>query len=110
MAKSATRISGNIERFSLISNALVLFSCSKGESTMRQANVTLDRLAWRLNELAKASGLSVPFLRKEAYCGRLKTRKVGNAVIVLDEDARSFLKGEGNESQPEQATAGAVAA
>lgn len=71
-------------------------------------SVTCNRLSWRLNELAKASGLSVPFLRKEMSAGRLKVRKVGAAVIVLDEDARAFLSGEGN--QQNLATASAVAA
>lgn len=52
-----------------------------------------ERLSWRLDQLARASGLSVPFLRKEARFGRLKTRRVGTAVIVLDEDARQFLAG-----------------
>lgn len=65
---------------------------------MLQTPVTA-RLSWRLNELAKASGLSVPFLRKEAADGRLRVRKVGAAVIVLDEDARAFLRGEGNQEQ-----------
>ena len=52
-----------------------------------------ERLAWRLSELAQASGLSVPFLRKEAREGNLKTRKIGGAVIVLAEDARAYLAG-----------------
>jgi len=53
-----------------------------------------QRLAWRLAQLSTASGLSVPFLRKEAKLGNLKTQKRGGAVIVLDEDARAYLAGE----------------
>lgn len=49
------------------------------------------RLSWRLAELAKATGLSLPFLRKAAASGKLRTKKIGSAVIVLDQDARDFL-------------------
>ncbi len=56
------------------------------------------RLSWRLAELAAASGLSIPFLRKMIAEGRLKIRRVGSAVIILDEDARAFLAGK-NEAQ-----------
>ncbi len=37
-------------------------------------NQPQPRLAWRLFELAGATGLSIPFLRKEAAEGRLKAR------------------------------------
>lgn len=52
-----------------------------------------QKLAYRLSELAQASGLSVPFLRKEARAGRLKIRKVGGAVIVKACDVDEFLNG-----------------
>ena len=51
------------------------------------------RLSWRLAQLSRATGLSLPFLRKEARLGRLATRKLGGAVIVLDTDARAYLAG-----------------
>jgi len=56
--------------------------------------LTANRLSWRLDQLAEATGLSIPFLRKEARYGRLKTRKIGAAVIVLDRDVKEFLTGE----------------
>jgi hypothetical protein len=59
------------------------------------ANST-ERLSWRLAEFSRASGLSLPFLRKQAREGKLPVRKVGGAVIVLDNDARAYLAGEGN--------------
>lgn len=65
---------------------------------MQNATVTQPRLSWRLNQLAEATGLSVPFLRNEVRAGNLKTRKLGSAVIVLDEDARRYLAGEGAEN------------
>jgi hypothetical protein len=43
---------------------------------LEEKAVTL-RLSWRLDQLAKATGLSIPFLRKEARFGRLKTLKKG---------------------------------
>lgn len=52
------------------------------------------RLSYRLNEVAQATGLSLPFLRKEAREGKLKTRKIGGAVIVLTEDLLTYLKGD----------------
>ena len=54
-------------------------------------SVNSPRLSWRLAELSQATGLSLPFLRKEARLGRLQTKKIGGAVIVLDSDARSYL-------------------
>lgn len=60
--------------------------------------------------MAKATGLSLPFLRKAARDGDLKVRKVKGAVIVLDEDARAFLAGERVTGQKNaEATASAVA-
>lgn len=52
-----------------------------------------NRLAYRLRELARATGLSVPFLRNEARAGRLRVRKIGGAVIVKAQDAEEFLNG-----------------
>ena len=52
------------------------------------------RLAWRLAELAQATGLSLPFLRKEARAGNLPVVRRGTAVIVLDEDVRRYLRGD----------------
>lgn len=57
-----------------------------------------SRLAWRLKDLSTATGLSVPMLRKLIRSGRLRARKIGNCVIILDEDARAFLAGAENET------------
>lgn len=65
---------------------------------MSTNSATKTRLSWRLNELSEATGLSVPFLRNEARAGNLKTRKLGGAVIVLDDDVRRYLTGEGAEN------------
>ena len=57
---------------------------------MQDQNVT-QRLAWRLKELAPASGLSVSFLRKEIRAGRLAAKRAGAAILVLDSDFRRYL-------------------
>jgi hypothetical protein len=104
------RISDIIERFALIHNGLVVFCRPKGGNSVEQM-IVINRLSWRLDQLARASGLSIPFLRKEARFGRLKTRKVGAAVIVLDEDARRFLAGdeaENTNTQSETSLAASV--
>jgi len=66
---------------------------------------TTPRLSWRLAELADASGLSIKFLRVQAKIGNLKTRKVGTAVIVLDEDAKAFLRGQSENNEGEDQAA-----
>lgn len=50
------------------------------------------KLAWRLDEIAQSTGLSVPFLRKEIYAGNLKSNKLGRCVIVLDSDLQEYLR------------------
>ena len=56
-----------------------------------QGNVTTQRLAWGLAEIAKATGLSLGFLRNEVRRGALPTRKCGRRVLVLDEDLKKYL-------------------
>lgn len=53
-----------------------------------------QKLAWPLQEIAKQTGLSVPFLRKEIRNGNLKCRKFGARVLVLDQELHRYLKGE----------------
>jgi hypothetical protein len=50
------------------------------------------RLAWRLEQIATETGLSVQFLRKEIRNGRLQTRKIGRCVVVLNQDLMNFLQ------------------
>jgi hypothetical protein len=57
-----------------------------------QMMVRSDRLAWGLPQLSVALGLSLGFLRKEARCGRLRTKRIGRRVLVLDADVKRYLK------------------
>lgn len=62
-------------------------------------NVTPRRVSWRLTELPPVTGLSLGYWRKVARSGKLPVRKLGEngAVVVLDDDLRFFLAGEGGE-------------
>lgn len=60
---------------------------------MTQEIVT-QKLSWRLAELPPATGLSLAFWRKVVRTGRLRSRKVCGAVIVLDADLQEFLAGD----------------
>ena len=62
------------------------------EGVMRE-NIT-NKLAWRLAEIFKATGISISQLRNEARRGALVVRRRGRMVYVLDEDLRRYLEGE----------------
>ena len=62
---------------------------TKGRGTM-QANT---KIAWRLHEIADATGVTTAFLRKQKSLGRLKTRKIDGVVLVLSEDLQNWLQG-----------------
>jgi len=50
------------------------------------------RLAWRIEEIAKKTGLSVQFLRKEIRNGNLKAQKKGRCILVLESELRNYLE------------------
>jgi len=51
-----------------------------------------NRLAWSLTEIAKQTGLSVSFLRKEIRDGNLIIKRFGRRILVRDEDLRLYLE------------------
>ncbi len=55
---------------------------------------SINRLSWRVDEVAKATGLSSQFIWKQITLDKLKVRKIGRCVLVLDEDLKIYLKGE----------------
>lgn len=58
----------------------------------------VPRLAWRIEEIAKETGLSTQFLRKEIKRNNLKAKKRGRCVLVLNSDLQKYLnEGEDNE-------------
>lgn len=54
---------------------------------------TMQKLSWRLAELPAATGLSLPFWRKQVRLKNIQTRKLGSAIVILDADLKEFLKG-----------------
>lgn len=52
---------------------------------------SITRLAWRVEEIARETGLSIQFLRKEIRNKNLKAKKKGRCVLVLEEDLRQYL-------------------
>lgn len=51
----------------------------------------LERIAWSLEEVSKKTGLSLGFLRNDVKATRLRVRKFGRRVLVLDNDLRQYL-------------------
>lgn len=62
--------------------------------------VTGNRLAWRLDEIAKETGLSVQFLRKEIRNKNLKATRLGRCVLVTSRDLNSYLHANREEQRP----------
>jgi hypothetical protein len=54
-------------------------------------NVTNNRLAWSVSEVAISTGLSTGFVRKEIRAGKLRVRRKGRRLLVLDRDLRRYL-------------------
>lgn len=61
---------------------------------MVEENYKTERLSWRIDEIAKATGLSSQFIWKQIRLDKLKVRKIGRCVLVLDEDLKMYLRGE----------------
>jgi hypothetical protein len=53
----------------------------------------IQKISWRPAELPAVTGLSLAFWRKAIQQKKIKSRRVGTAVIILDSDLREFLKG-----------------
>ncbi len=52
-----------------------------------------QKVSWRLKELPAATGLTMAFWRKVVRLKKIRTRKVGSAIVILDSDLREFLNG-----------------
>jgi hypothetical protein len=61
----------------------------KESKAKRLGNV--PKVAWSLDELASATGLSYAGLRREVRAGNLKTIHVGRRCLVMEEDRLSWL-------------------
>jgi hypothetical protein len=56
-----------------------------------QTSVTSSRLAWGISDISLSTGLSTGFLRKQIKAGKLRARRVGRRLLVLDGDLRIYL-------------------
>lgn len=54
-------------------------------------SVTEGRMAWSVSETSLTTGLSPGFIRKEIKAGRLRARRAGRRVLILDGDLRAYL-------------------
>lgn len=61
------------------------------KAVMNMNEHSITRLAWRIEEIARETGLSIQFLRKEIRNENLKAKKKGRCVLVLDADLRQYL-------------------
>ena len=61
---------------------------------MSASNPNFDtvKLAYRLGELAKACSLSIDFVQAQIRTGKLPARKMGRMVIILADDAKTWLR------------------
>ena len=51
-----------------------------------------SRLTWRIEEIARDTGLSIPFIRKEIRERHLIAKKKGRCVIVMDSELKRYLE------------------
>lgn len=58
---------------------------------MQTNGTSLNKLAYRINEIAEVTGTSPGFIRKQIASKQLPARKIGDAVIVLKKDLETWL-------------------
>lgn len=58
---------------------------------MLENTVTLQKLAYSIEEVAQQTSLSKPFLRLEIRRGRLNAKNFGRRVLVLNQDLKNYL-------------------
>ena len=57
----------------------------------KTTSVTPARLAWGVGDISTSTGLSAGFLRKQIKAGKLRARRAGRRVLVLDRDLHRYL-------------------
>jgi len=61
------------------------------QKIMRSITLNQNRLAWSVDELTSALGVSQGFLRKLMRSKELPSKKIGRRVVILDRDLQQFL-------------------
>jgi excisionase family DNA binding protein len=60
---------------------------------MNQVKSVTERIAWSVSEVSGRTGLSQAFVRKVIKSGKLRAKRAGRRVLVLDRDLRRYLGG-----------------
>ena len=55
---------------------------------------TKEKLAYSVEEISEQTSLSKAYLRNEIRDGKLKIKRFGRRVLVLNEDLQAYLKRE----------------
>jgi excisionase family DNA binding protein len=61
---------------------------------LKRVTTENEKLAWTLQEIAEEISVSVEFLRLEIKHGKLKTKKFGRCVRVLNADLHAYVSQE----------------
>lgn len=54
--------------------------------------ITSPKVAWSVQEVSKATGLSTPFLRREIKRGALPAQRFGRRVLIRDRVLQTYLE------------------
>ncbi len=52
---------------------------------------TIAKMAYSVEEISEQTSLSKSFIRNEITAGKLKAKRIGRRVLVLNEDLRAYL-------------------
>ena len=63
----------------------------------------MERIAYGIAEIARATGLSASFIRLEIRRGRLRATKCGRRVLITTDEVRRYLSS-GDADQPRRAS------
>ena len=64
---------------------------------MDKVTSVTSRMAWSVYEVALCTGLSPGFIRKQIRAGKLRARKLGRRILVLDSDLCEYLQQEADQ-------------
>jgi excisionase family DNA binding protein len=59
----------------------------------KATSITVERIAWSVSEVSRSTGLSPSFVRKQIKLGKLRGRKKGRRLLVMNKDLRAYLDG-----------------
>jgi excisionase family DNA binding protein len=60
--------------------------------TATQKNITQNKLAFSIDEIATLTSLSKAFVRLEIKEGRINATRFGRRILIMKDDLRSYLE------------------